>query len=47
MLTHGLKGLHDARILLPRSLGQRPSPERLEARYERFLRSGRELGLGA
>jgi len=47
MLTHGLKGLHDARILLPRSLGQRPSPDRLEARYERFLRSGRELGLGA
>ena len=40
MLTHGLKGLHGASILLPRSRLRRPSPERLELRYERFLVAG-------
>jgi putative restriction endonuclease len=42
MLTHGLQGLHDIRILLPRSLKSRPSPQRLEARYDRFLRLGQD-----
>ena len=43
MLTHGLQGLHEARILLPGSPRRRPSRERLEARYEKFLTVGQEL----
>lgn len=39
MLLHGLKGLHDLEIQLPRSIGKRPSQEKLEVRYERFLKS--------
>jgi len=41
MLTHGLQGLNGNRILLPRSSKRRPSPERLEVRYTRFLSAGR------
>ena len=37
MLTHGLQGLHGKPILLPRSSKRRPSPERLEVRYDRYL----------
>lgn len=37
MLSHGLKGLHGKEILLPRSAKMKPSPERLEVRYERYL----------
>lgn len=42
MLTHGLQGLHDGRIVLPRSAKQWPSRERIETRYERFMRLGRD-----
>ena len=37
MLRHGLKGMHGNRIILPKSVGQRPDPARLERRYEQFL----------
>jgi putative restriction endonuclease len=37
MLVHGLQGMHGTRIQLPRSSRHRPSPERLEVRYGRFL----------
>jgi putative restriction endonuclease len=40
MLLHGLKGLHDQRIVLPRSLQLRPDPARLERRYRRFRAAG-------
>jgi putative restriction endonuclease len=43
MLTHGLQGLHGSRILLPRATKSRPSQERLEARYTKFLSVGRDL----
>lgn len=36
MLKHGLQGLHESRIQLPRSATMRPDPERLARRYERF-----------
>jgi putative restriction endonuclease len=36
MLVHGLKGMHDRRIMLPRATELRPDPGRLEHRYERF-----------
>jgi putative restriction endonuclease len=42
MLIHGLQEFHGQRILLPRSRVERPSPELLEQRYERF----RALGAG-
>ena len=35
-LAHAIQGLHGHRILLPRSISQRPDPVRLEERYERF-----------
>ena len=38
-LLHALQGLHGARALLPRSGRQRPSRERLEERYARFLQA--------
>ena len=41
MLLHGLQGLHDSTILIPRSVKLRPSPHRLEARYERFVEAGK------
>ena len=37
MLTHGLQGLHGSRILLPHSYIRRPSQQRLEIIYDRFL----------
>jgi putative restriction endonuclease len=36
MLIHGLQGLHLKQIFVPRSTEQRPSPELLEKRYQRF-----------
>jgi putative restriction endonuclease len=39
MLLHGLKQVHDQPIQLPRTRGDRPDPERLRSRYERFLRA--------
>ena len=41
MLLHGLKEMHDRRLILPRSAGQRPNPEFVERRYTRFLRGDR------
>ena len=37
MLRHGLQEMHGARIQVPRAPRERPDPERLERRYERFL----------
>ncbi len=37
MLRHGLKGMHEKRIVLPRSVKLRPDPARLERRYGQFL----------
>ena len=37
MLRHGLKGMHEERIVVPRSVGMRPDPGRLERRYKQFL----------
>ncbi|MDA9982922.1 HNH endonuclease [Gammaproteobacteria bacterium] len=37
MLQHGLKELHGQKIFLPNPLAVRPSRERLENRYHRFL----------
>ncbi len=37
MLLHGLKEMHDKRIILPRSPAHRPNPAFLERRYQRFL----------
>ncbi len=39
MLLHGLKAMHNTRILLPRSVGLRPDPRLLERRYQRFLKN--------
>lgn len=39
ILRHGLQGIHDQRIVLPRSYTSRPNPAFLERRYERFRRS--------
>lgn len=35
-LAHAIQGLHGSRILLPRSVSQRPNPVLLEQRYNRF-----------
>lgn len=40
MLLHGLKGMHGARIVLPRAPAQQPDRDRLAWRYERFRRTG-------
>lgn len=37
MLQHGLKELHGQRILLPSPVAERPSRDRLETRYQKFL----------
>ena len=37
MLLHGLQGLNGKRIFAPRSPRFRPSPERLQIRYQQFL----------
>ncbi len=42
MLKHGLQGIHNQRIGLPRARELRPAPELLERRYDRFVRAGRE-----
>lgn len=39
MLRHGLQGLHDQRILVPRVAANRPDPALLTARFQRFLRA--------
>jgi putative restriction endonuclease len=40
MLVVGLQQIHEARILLPRRLADRPDTGRLERRYAEFLRAG-------
>lgn len=41
MLIHGLQGFHGARLaVLPKRRPDRPSPEFLERRWERFRQSG-------
>ena len=37
MLLHGLQGLNEKRIFVPRSPRFRPSPERLQIKYQQFL----------
>jgi putative restriction endonuclease len=37
MLQHGIKEMHGQLILLPKSVHNRPSTQRLEARFEKFL----------
>lgn len=39
MLRTGLQGFHGEAIALPRRQEDRPDPERLESRFERFLRA--------
>lgn len=40
MLLHGLQGLHRSRIVVPSRMVQRPDPELLRRRYERFQSAG-------
>ncbi len=40
MLKHGLQGLHDAKIILPRVHSLRPDPVRLQQRYNSFKKAG-------
>lgn len=40
MLVHGLKGMHDQHIYLPREASLQPDRERLEERYAAFRRAG-------
>lgn len=40
MLLHGLKGMHEKQIWLPRHREHRPDPDRLERRYRRFREAG-------
>ena len=40
VLQHGLKGLHNARLILPASRTQWPSRDALDWRYQRFMRAG-------
>ena len=39
MLLHGLKGMHDRPIYLPREVSLQPDRERVEVRYAAFLAS--------
>ena len=39
MLQHGIKAMHGEQILLPRERKHRPTPGRLEARFEKFLQA--------
>lgn len=39
MLLHGLKEMHEKRIILPRNQANWPNPDFLERRYRRFLKS--------
>lgn len=45
MLLHGLKEMHEKRIILPRSREHLPEPRLLERRYERFRRTAKEIGV--
>ena len=36
MLLHGLQGLHNTKIIVPRNQNLRPDPDLLERRWERF-----------
>jgi putative restriction endonuclease len=36
MLRHGLQGLNNQKIILPRAVSNLPDPERLEVRYQKF-----------
>jgi len=45
MLLHGLKSMHGKRIILPRSSSSRPSQERLEQRFDKFLRVERAVAV--
>ncbi len=38
-LAHAIQGLHGRKILLPKALAQRPSPDLLGLRYEEFRRA--------
>ncbi|MBI2794362.1 MAG: HNH endonuclease [Ignavibacteria bacterium] len=38
MLTHGLKEVHGKQLIVPRRIPSRPDRERLEERFQRFLR---------
>jgi len=40
MLKHGLQGLHDTQIIMPRENSLRPDPARLEHRYTIFKKAG-------
>lgn len=40
MLKHGLQGLHEKRIIIPRQQILRPNPESLERRFEQFRAAG-------
>jgi len=40
MLREGIQSFHGQRIELPRALRDRPSPGRLERRFERFVAAG-------
>jgi putative restriction endonuclease len=40
MLQHGIKELHDQRIVLPRNKLHHPSQEKLDFRYQEFLKAG-------
>ncbi len=37
MLRHGLQAMHGEKLILPRSMSDRPDPELVEERYEQFL----------
>jgi len=39
-LQHALQGIHGTALLLPRRRTQRPDPQLLEERYERFRQAG-------
>ena len=39
MLTHGLKGLHKSKIVLPKSIELRPRKEYLDWRYQKFKKA--------
>jgi len=40
MLRYGLQGMNGVRILVPRSTAQRPNPDLVVARYEKFKKAG-------
>lgn len=44
MLQHGLKGLHQIHLNVPRRLSDRPDPERLTRRFEEFLEAQDSCG---